>query len=335
MHCLHQKSSQMIKSRNATIESKLIDIRSRGTTGVIEGSFLPTQNRLGQLSASLELLENTVDSELFRYFPVAAIAVLESHFRHVIASFIDAGEPYRSRGLLLIKDSQKSAIEVLSLVKGSVSLGEMVAFALPFNSVANIETALDGLLGESIKKLIAGIRWLGYWPQRHPDYAFVGPDQYDPGPLIENVTELWRALAITFEHRHIVAHEAAPSFQVSHQNASQAIWAVSAITDALDVVLWTTAWKEEPITFPERRDKAVLRIMAARRSIAAVLRQIRKLNVAERTASLRALHLGWKRHRKNLVDFASIGMVGSPRVVTRCEIDADAYETWLETVRAL
>jgi hypothetical protein len=206
---------------------------------------------------------------------------------------------------------------------------------LPFNSVASIEKALDGLIGESIKKFLAGVRWLGYWPQRHPDYTFVGPDQYDPGPLIANVTELWAALAITFEHRHIVAHEAAPSFHVSHQNASQAIWAVSAITDALDVVLWTTVWKDEPITFPERRDRAVLRIMAARRALAAVLREIRKLNVEERSASLRALHLGWKRHRKNLVDFASIGMVGSPRVVARCDIDADAYEAWLDTIRAL
>ena len=327
--------SQMVKSKNSAIESKLIEIRSRGTLGVVEGGFLPTQSRLRQLSASLELLKKTVDSDLFRYFPMAAIAVLESHFRHAIASCIDAGEPYRTRGLFLIKDSQKSTIEILSLVKGTVSLGEMIAFALPFNSVASIENALDGLLGESIKKLISGVRWLGYWPQRHPDYSFVGPDQYDPGPLIANVAELWKTLTMTFEHRHIAAHESAPNFQVSHQHASQAVWAVSAITDALDVVLWTTVWKDQPITFPERRDKAVQRIMAARRSIAAALRQIRKQNVAERSASLGALHLGWKRHRKNLVDFASMGMVGSPRVVTRCDIDADAYERWLETIRTL
>ncbi|MGR9585277.1 hypothetical protein [Pandoraea sputorum] len=325
----------MIKTKNSAIESRLLDIRSRGAGGIVEGELFSTKNRLGQLSASLDLLEGNADSELFRYFPVAAIAILESHFRHIVASFVDVGDPYRSRGLLIIKDSQKSAIDVLSLVKGNVSLGEMISFALPFNSVASIEVALDGLIGGSVKKIIAGVRWLGYWPQRHPDHNLVGPDQNDPGPLVKNVAELWGALAMAFEHRHIVAHEASPNFNVSRQHASQAIWAVRTLTEALDVVLWTTAWKEEPITFPEMRDKAVLRIMAARRSIAAVLRQIRKSNVAGRASSLRALHLEWKRHRENLVDFASVGMVGSPRVVTRCDVDADAYENWLKTIRTL
>lgn len=62
------------------------------------------------------------DVELYRHFPVTAVADLETHFKSVVSLTINTGSPYLERGLILAKDRLKSAVDVLpSLHRKTVS----------------------------------------------------------------------------------------------------------------------------------------------------------------------------------------------------------------------
>jgi hypothetical protein len=282
----------MARGFAAEIESQVQSMRARMQFGRVDGVELYETNvRLAQLGRSLRGIGPASDPELFRHFPVAAVAVLESHFKTTVASIINAGSPYLERGLTLAKDRLKSAVDVFPLLhRKAVTIGEVVANVIPFNAVSSFETAFRALLDADIKTLVAEAR--DPYHQRRGDVS--GAD-----PLVASVDNLWRGLALAFERRHILAHEAATRFELSFDDAKAAVDSCAAFVNALDAVMWSTIWKDLPLTQYEMNVEAWSCCKAERRALAAEIRAA--LAVAtergERTR-FRELHAAWKEFNK-------------------------------------
>lgn len=257
-------------------------------TGTIDGEQYNSVSRLDALEKSMRKLGETADAELYRHFPVAAVAVLESHFKLTVGAIVNAGSPYLERGLALVKDRIKStAVDFLPILhRKSVNVGELVAHSLPFNSIGSLEMALGSLLGASLKNLVRDSIFLH--DQRH--------EFGEKARLVEDVDALWKSLATTIERRHILAHEAATNYSVSHAEALEAVISVKAFTSSMDSILWATVWKDEPLTQYEMNMKAWSTYSATRASLAASLRTA--LSIATEDGERRrfaTLHLEWKR----------------------------------------
>jgi hypothetical protein len=273
-------------TRNEELESQLRAARSRMHGGTAEGEQYDSMLRLGSLSQSLEKLGEKADVELYRHFPVAAIAVLETHFKSVVTLTINAGSPYLERGLLLAKDRLKTAVDVLpSLHRKTVTLGEFIAHSLPFNALSSLENTLAGLLGENLKELIRAA--VSPWAKRN-EYA-------DQIPVVADVEALWADLAKTFTCRHILAHEAATKYEVLYQDAHIALQAVSKFTAAVDAVLWSTVWANEPLTQYEMNMHAWASYRKTRALLATSLRKGLAIATEDNERSeFGKMHLDWK-----------------------------------------
>lgn len=251
--------------------------------------------RLAQLTTSLKNLGESADAELYRHFPVAAIAVLETHFKSVVSLTINAGSPYLERGLTLAKDRLKSAVDVLpSLHRKTVTLGEFVAHLLPFNSLSSLEVALGTLFGQSLKGLVKNA--VGLFEQRN--------ENIEKTPLVTNVDHLWEALSKAFQRRHILAHEAATKYEISYADALASLSAARDFTEVLDAILWATVWKDEPLTQYEMNVHAWNEYRKTRALLAASLR--RGLRIATEDADRAKyckLHLDWKRASRGWTAF--------------------------------
>ncbi|UXH77908.1 hypothetical protein [Roseateles amylovorans] len=282
----------MAKGFGTEIESQVQSIRARMHFGRIDGvELFETTARLNQLDRSLQSVGSTGDAELFRHFPVAAVAVLESHFKAAVASIVNAGSPYLERGLALSKDRLKSAVDVVPLLhRKAVTIGEVVAHVIPFNSVSSLEVAFSMLLGADIKNLVAEARD----PYRLRSTG-VGAAEL----LVVSVDDLWRGLALAFERRHILAHEAATKFDLSFDEARDAVNSCAAFVSALDAVMWTTIWKDLPLTQYEMNVDAWSSCRAERKALAAEIRiaLTAATEMGER-ARFRELHRAWKEFNK-------------------------------------
>lgn len=282
----------MAKGFGADIESQVQSARARMQFGRVDGvELVETFTRLRQLDRSLQGIGPESDSELFRYFPVAAVAVLESHFKATVASIIDAGSPYLERGLVLAKDRLKSAVDVVPLLhRKAVTIGEVVAHVIPFNSVSSLEVAFRILFDDDIKTLVANAR--------DPYLLRIGSERA-ANLLVASVDDLWRELALAFERRHILAHEAATKFELSFDDAKAAVDSCTAFVNALDAVMWSTIWRDLPLTQYEMNVEAWSRCNAERRALAADLWVA--LAVATENgerARFRKLHSEWKAFNK-------------------------------------
>lgn len=277
----------MAKNFGAQIEEQIRSARSRNAFGRVDGvEFVSTYSRIAQLQRSLEAIGPEGDPELFRYFPVAAIATLEGHFKETVAAIVNSGPIYFERGLNLAKDKLKSAADIVPLLhRKAVTLGAVVAHVIPFNSVSSLESAFDQLLDGNFKDMVAKV---------HDPYSVRNRLPF-PEKIVPSISDLWQALALAFERRHILAHEAAAYFELSFEHAYSAVEACAMCSRALDAVLWDTVWKDLPLTQYEMNVAACSKRDAARSALAATLRKalVVAAEDGERARFIK-LHRAWK-----------------------------------------
>lgn len=281
----------MAKGFGAEIETQVMSARDRMEFGRIDGvELFEINSRLAQLDRSLRTIGPTGDPELYRHFPVAAIAVLEGHFKATVATIINTGSPYLERGLVLAKDRLKSAIDVVPMLhRKAVTIGDVIAHVIPFNSVSSLENAFGTLIGSDFKNMVAGAR---------SPYE-VRNEYVNPNVLVPSVADLWCALSLAFERRHILAHEAATKFLISFEDAKAAVESCVLFVSALDAIMWSTIWKDEPLTQYEINVAAWSRCKAMRTTLAADL--WKALAVASENGErvrFRRMHAAWKAFSK-------------------------------------
>lgn len=291
----------MVKTGMQTLENQLLSARKRLQWGHVEGAFFDATLRLTDLHAALQRLDGSKDSELLRHFPIAAIAVLETHFKATVQAIVDSGTPYFERGISLAKDRLKSVSDVLPLVhRKTVTVGELVAHQLPFNSVSSYEEPLGVLLDVKLKHLLTTVRD-PYDVRNH----------FESSPLIPDTGDLWRKLAETFERRHILAHEAAPGYIVSWEEAHAAIECVSAFTIAMDAALWVTVWEKKPLTQREINDDAWSQYRQLSKDFYVLLRQA--YIIAKRCGEyelFKQRQIAWRRHAVGWAQMMTDGFTG-------------------------
>lgn len=317
----------MAKGFGAEIESQVRSVRERMEFGRIDGvELIETSARLSQLDRSLQTIGPAGDPELFRHFPVAAIAALEGHFKVTVATIINTGSPYLERGLLLAKDRLKSAVDVVPLLhRQTVTIGEVIAHVIPFNSVSSLENAFGALFDSNFKGMIAGAK-----------SPYEVRNEYEsPSALVPSVADLWSSLSLAFERRHILAHEAATKFLVSFDDAKSVLDSCALFVSALDAVMWSTIWKDEPLTQYEMNVAAWDRCKAVRATLASDLR--RALAVATENgerARFRRLHALWKAFSRQWTDWEMEPFaMGSTRPMLAAYSQESALAARLSTIQ--
>jgi hypothetical protein len=314
----------MAKQGGNTLEGQLVGARGRGHFAHVDGGSWDTSTRFWALKQSLKTLEHSADHELFRYFPVAVIAVLESHFKLTIKAFVDNGSPYLERGLALVKDKLRSVPDFFPILhRKTISIGEVVAHQLPFNSLASLEDPLSALLDQNFKNLLRKVR----------DPLMVRTDSDSP-PIVDDIDKLWRSLAKAFEQRHIIAHEAAPNFTVSYEDAKNALESAQLFTSAIDALLWATIWLEVPLNQREMNMHAWKVYRETRLAFAATLRDA-YLIAKERTEqkAFYKLHRMWQEYARGWANMEEEGFgFGSMRPLIAANVRNSLLESRAKAV---
>jgi len=96
-------------------------------------------------------------SEIADFIPIRLVTLFENAIRFSVKQLVDHGNPFNSRGIaLLAKGSIKdSASLLLAVHTDQVSLGDLVAHAVPTNDIESVISAFELLIGEDFKQQLS------------------------------------------------------------------------------------------------------------------------------------------------------------------------------------
>lgn len=263
----NQLWSLMNRLPRHSLEAQLDEIQSRLNPRYVEGCVRALDLRVRDLRRALESIHDD-QNELYRYFPVAALATLESYFKTAVAAIIDHSSEYLERGLALIAERSLKAHEAIGIIRsGTATPGQLIAHLLPFSSLAHLENSIDKLLDASIKEQL----------RTALDAYDVRNEQNEPRVVVTDVPDLWRRLDQAFRHRHILAHEAAPDFRLTRNEVCEVIDAVDEFMHGANAVLWNSVWRATPLTMREINDRAGKEMFQCRQRLSSLIRKLKRL----------------------------------------------------------
>jgi hypothetical protein len=317
----------MAKQGKNLLDERISQVRSRLRVGRVEGAIYEATVRITDLERSLKAIKGTENTELFRHFPVAAVATLEAHFRSSVAMVVDKGGEYFTRGVALVSDKLKASEIIPMIHKKSVSIGEIVAYSLPFSSLAHLEDVFDALLGQKFKQL----------SKCAEDPYFNRNDVIDRKLLVDDIPGLWENLHTTFHDRHVLAHESATQFIIDYDKAATAVSSVKLIIEIIDAVFWSTVWKDEPLTQYEMNVAAWEGYKQIRVKLATAIRAKRKENYSPTENSrFWSLHLKWKNWVSEWCLFSADRFAGgSIRPLIHASELSQAYEDRIKQIESI
>lgn len=302
----------MTRQAKPALEKQLAEIRSRLQFGHIEGALYEASIRMLSLEDVLKKFEKECDSELLRYFPVASIATLETHFRATVSLIVNEGGVYFERGLKLVGEKLRTVDVIPMIHNKTVTVGDLVAYSLPFSSLGHLVSAYDAILDFDLKKLASTVE----------DPYFSRQEKPDRQPLVKDVPELWRQLANSFEARHILAHESASQYKVHFDQANATVKSAKLIIEVIDAILWSTIWKDKPLTQYEMNASAFEKYKATRLELSKAIKAKRLEHGNElRRATFGKLHLQWKKWSLEWCNFSADRFQGGsirPMILADC-----------------
>jgi len=151
------------------------------------------------LFLSMQTARLETEGEELAYFPVAAIAAIESYFRWEIKGLIDSGDVRFINNLKVDELPLKLSHALLVAVHGKrVTIGELISHSVRLNNLDAISKTMGQLLGTDFLALVKDARD----PELRRKQGESAPT------VLPSADESFARVKRTFELRHIICHEA-------------------------------------------------------------------------------------------------------------------------------
>lgn len=199
-----------MSSRNTKRLEGIEEVKRRGQTwsDSVYGAQFAVKEQLDSLLRSAA--ETPVElTELWKYFPIAAVTCLENAARWSIRHLIDSGDPYEKNAPKLVS-GQFSLQELLPLVGRKITLSELVSRLVSVNNLRDIVSSLSSLMGNDENNKPRD--FLSELKSAQPFDKQVGviSTLEQRSLLLPNPEVTKPAIQKLFELRHILVHELTP-----------------------------------------------------------------------------------------------------------------------------
>src|ERR1700723_1442459 len=236
------------------------------------------------LSQRVRALET--DVEELGYYPVAAIAAVESYFRWEIRRLVDAGDPRYVNNVRLDKLQLKLDHEVLFALQGKrVSIGELIAHSVRLSSVDAIGETMGLLLGGDFFTLVKDVRD----PLERRELGD------GAARVLDSVDETFRVLKRAFEVRNIICHEAHLWSPMKLPEIKQICTACYEFARASHYAIGLHRDPNSPLTLEESLHAANVRVKSLNKDLSHVENQIARLLPPPTREAFRAMQVSWRK----------------------------------------
>ena len=268
----------MSKSRN--IVEEIMEIRARQPDVHI---LLEPSMRLMYLE-SVYKKRQSIDEELWRYFPISVVACLEAFFRLAIKQLIDAGEPYLTNSQYLLS-KRKIDFDMLKALHGqSITIGDIAGHLISISNLDQISKAMSELLGHNFLKEIS---------QTYDRYA-VEVHKELKRTIISDSNLTFRLVKRTFELRHIFCHEFANKYELDTDEIEQCFEHSCGFLKASREHIWQTMFPDEPLTQTAMNIDMANKCNAERQKLDVLIQRVLKRLRGKQTVEFLKANKAWE-----------------------------------------
>lgn len=302
------------------IEQNLRDQKRRRSFDDFHGDQLDAEDRLRTIKDALE--DNPDLSELHRHAIVGSIAALQTYHRGYLVNVMSYDPLARIRGADQLSDKFTLRETIEFFGSDRLSAEELIAQAAPANSVSDLVAWLNAIFGEDFKTLLAA----AVMPMKRAH-------SHNAPRILADVDGLISALSLAFDARHILAHEAAPDFEVGFEAAIRSIDAVQSWIDATQGVVWQTVLMDEPLTQYEMNAVAGEALAKSSKSLADAIKSLRRNLAFEQKIEFFRNHRAWKQNTHELGSLSFGSLDGSMWPAVHARSLASIYEARTQAIQ--
>ena len=302
------------KGKLDRIERELSELRQRRSSTDWHSDTWDADTRLGTITSLLA--EYPEEIEFRRHAIVSSIAALQSFHRGFLIETMAGSREVMLRVSELVGEKY-SLRETLDYIgAGRISAQELIAHLAPDNNVDDVMTWLGRVVDADFENLLA---------KAVPPLFRQNVGDEGAARIVEDVPALLSALRDLFRLRHILAHEAAPTLQVTQEDTLRLIGAVRLWIDGVRGVLWMTLWRDEPLTTMEMNIAAYESVQVARSRLAQAMKRLRFHLRGKNRRNLTRNHRAWVSHSRELVDIAYGRRQGSMWKSVAASVSAELF----------
>jgi uncharacterized protein YecT (DUF1311 family) len=283
-------------SRTRDLIQEIADVRQRRQFG----------SAMSELPLRLFALEKAFkdhdrkQQEFTRYFPVALIATIEGYFRMAVKDLVDAGEPYLSNSERLASTIKLDFSIIRSVHGKSITIGELVAHAVPLSRLEHIEAAISSLLGTSF---LAKLRvTTDRWPHEIKGES--------AEPLLTEPDQVFAAVARMFELRHIICHELASAYEIEYDEVAKCFESCVQFLRASDELVSETLHPGAPLTQADMNIAAGKSLNTCRAKLTQTVNTLRSRLDASEAEAFDTSQEKWEQYCTAWSDFVSSEILG-------------------------
>lgn len=150
---------------------------------------------------------------LLRYFPIAAVTLLENNTRWAIRHLVDCGAPFNERATELLSGNF-TIKNLLPLIGQRITLGDLAAQSVSVNQIEDIDNHLSVLMSSQKDKS----KFLTELRHQHTYESMALDECSDETLLLPSGDKAIAAVKDVFKLRHILVHELVPQDTVKLQS---------------------------------------------------------------------------------------------------------------------
>lgn len=215
--------------------------------------------------------------ELLRYFPIGAVACLEAYFRAVCAELLDKGEPYARRAEQLTKDLKLDWHAIRAIEGRAITSGEVLAYSISLNNLGDIQRVMNALLETDFLAALRNAKG-GYVLPVFPLPMEREPDTVrEPNLVLKDPDITFRAVARTFELRHIFCHESAADITVCRDEIGECVNQCRLFLSAAEATIWRVVEPNPAQTQREMTERAAQDYRVAQEKLYKVVSDLRTM----------------------------------------------------------
>lgn len=243
--------------------------------------FVEIIHRLLNIDRSFQQLKENQD-ELYRHYPIALFACLETWTRMAVCEIVDYGEPFRSNALDLMSDKKIDFDTMMKLNKDTFTLGEFVSSSQQVSQLSHIFHIMDKLLkAGKFRDNIGEAR--NCW------------EDLESEPIISDIEQTCGWLEEMIELRHIYCHETALGKDVGKAEIEQYIRHTQLFIHASNRVLDYTIYLDSPIIQAEAKTVACRMVSESRESLNGIIDELSKILTDHQKPLLAEASRAWER----------------------------------------
>ena len=181
---------------------------------------------------------NQKNTELLRYFPIAAVTCIESYFQFAIKELIDSGEPFLSNARGLLKSKQFDFDTLKALHGQTISIGDVIAHLCSISSLKQVLGLMDQLMSNEFSSKVCDV---------HDRYSVEVLGKIEQ-PIIKDSNLTFRYVSETFQFRHIFCHEIATAIEPKSEDIRKCLRHSEIFLKASKELIEQTLYPDLPLT---------------------------------------------------------------------------------------